>query len=116
HSPSLYSNRGAPCQDRIAAAGICEGAVSPPGPVSGSRSGSRGRRRLLAPTARFVTALRRCQRFVVFSALLESALGDGVEARAVAVEVLLPALAVPQFEMVPDTDQGHLVLQSRELE
>src|SRR5262249_53675782 len=38
-----------------------------------------------------------------------------VEARAVLSQVILPALAVPQLQVIADTDQDHLVLQGGEL-
>src|SRR5208337_345462 len=48
--------------------------------------------------------------------LAESRLRHGVEARGVLGQVRLPAFRVPQFQVIADADEHHLMSQARELE
>src|SRR5262249_30668658 len=41
--------------------------------------------------------------------------GNAVKTRSVALQVLLPAFAVPQFQVIAHTQQHHLMLESGEL-
>src|SRR5437588_11426847 len=74
-------------------------------------------------TARFSAARRRlltpaclCSALPSVTQLLrERSLRHGVEARRVLGQILLPALGVPQFQMVANADKDHLTLKPGEL-